>query len=88
MSSEELAAYIQAEILRCCGPQLPCYQADQILNGFFGRYGADAGMAICERAFGVHGGMWRGAPVTLLRFQPSNDPYFSEPLLEEARTGR
>jgi hypothetical protein len=41
-------------------------------------------MAVCEQAFGVHGGMWRGAPVTVRRFEGSQDPYFAGPLLEEA----
>lgn len=82
-----LGAHILAEIARCNGPQLPCWSSDQILDGFWARFGPD-GMAICERAFGVHNGMWCGAPVTLLRFQQQHDAYFAIPLLEEARTSQ
>lgn len=56
-----------------------------ILNGFFSRFGAEDGMAICHQAFNVHGGMWRGAPVTVARFAEGQDGYFALPLLEEAR---
>lgn len=45
-------------------------------------------MAVCEQVFGVHGGMWRGAPVTVRRFAENQDPYFATPLLEEARADR
>lgn len=80
-----LGAFILSEITRCTGPQLPNYQAEHILDGFWERFGPD-GMVICKRAFGARNGMWRGAPVTLLRFQPQHDSYFAIPLLEEART--
>jgi hypothetical protein len=85
VTGESLSALILAEIVRTCGPQLPCYRSEEILNGFIGRFGLDDGMAICQRAFGKYGGMWRGAPVTVWRFQESNDGYFARPLLEEAR---
>lgn len=86
-TSDSLAGHILAEITRTCGPQLPCHHSAEILSGFFERFGPDAAMAICDRAFGHHGGTWRSAPVTVLRFQASNDPYFAVPLLEEARAG-
>ncbi|SRR5579859_3423546 len=88
ITSEALSAHILAEIARTCGSQLPCYRQDEILSSFFDRFGPEAGMAICEQAFGVHGGMWRGAPVTVRRFGESQDPYFANPLLEEARASR
>lgn len=88
ITSETLAAHIKAEIARTCGSQLPCYRDDEILNGFFDRLGPEAGIAVCEQAFGVHGGMWRGAPVTVRRFAGNQDPYFAIPLLEEARADR
>lgn len=84
---ESLAGHVLAEITRTCGPQLPCYQSGEILGGFFDRFGPADGMAICNQAFGPHGGTWRCAPVTVMRFQASNDSYFALPLLEEARAG-
>jgi hypothetical protein len=87
VTRESLAEHIVAAIERTCGPQLPCYQSSEILGGFFDRFGPEDGMAICDRAFSHHGGTWRSAPVTVMRFQPSNDPYFAIPLLEESRAG-
>lgn len=83
-----LAGHIMSEIARTCGPQLPCYRSEEILSGFFGRFGPGDAMAICDQAFNAHRGMWRSAPVTVMRFQASNDPYFAVPLLEEARAAR
>lgn len=88
ISPESLAEHILAEITRTGGPQLPCYDAEEIVNGFLGRFSAAEVMAVCRQAFGVHGGMWRGAPVTVRRFRQSNDAYFALPLLEEARAAR
>lgn len=88
ITRESLAEHILAEITRTCGAQLPCYQATEILSGFFDRFGADDGMAVANQAFIVHGGMWRSAPVTVMRFQPGQDDYFAVPLLEEARAAR
>jgi hypothetical protein len=81
-----LGSHIAAEIARCSGPQLPCFNAGQIIDGFWERFGA-AGMVICRQAFEVHNGMWQGAPVTLQRFQAHHDPFFAVPLLTEARQG-
>jgi hypothetical protein len=80
-----LKEHILLKIAETCGAQLPCYRADQILDDFISRFTADEVMAICHQALAVHGGMWRGAPVTVLRFQASNDDFFAVPLLEEAR---
>jgi hypothetical protein len=87
VSRASLGAFIISEIARCSGPQLPNYQEQDILDGFWERFGS-AGMVICERAFGVYNGMWRGAPITLLRFQPRHDVYFAIPLLEEIHAGQ
>jgi len=85
VTRESLGAFIVSEIARCSGPQLPCYREQKILDGFWERFGPDA-MVICQQVFGpAHEGMWRGAPVTLLRFQPQHDEYFAVPLLNEAR---
>lgn len=79
-----LTAHIQSEIARLHGPQLPVWNQDQILAGFWERFGPD-GRIIADRVFGVHDGFWQGAPVTVLRFQASHDKFFSLPLLAEAR---
>lgn len=83
VTRESLSGHILAEISRCNGPQFPCESAEQILSGFWDRHG-QAGMTICRQAFEMHHGMWRGAPVTVARFQERHDPYFAIPLLEEA----
>lgn len=88
MTAESFAAHVLAQIAEYCGPQLPCYQSDVILKDFFARFGAEAGMAVCARAFTVHGGVWQGAPVTVRRFEKTNDVFFALPLLEEARAAR
>lgn len=88
ITADSFAGHVLGEITRTRGPQLPCYRASEILNGFLGRFGLDDGMAICNRAFGVHDGMWRGAPVTIARFADGQDDFFARPLLEEARAAR
>lgn len=85
-TAESLGAHILDQIAHYSGPQLPCYTADEILRGFFERFGPADGMAICAQAFEVHHGMWRGAPVTIQRFAPGQDSYFAIPLLDEARS--
>lgn len=87
ITRELLGAHILAEIRRCNGQQLPCFSEPQILDGFWLRFGVD-GMAIAEQAFKVHGGMWYGAPVTILRFQAHHDAFFALPLLDEARAAQ
>lgn len=79
--------YITTEIIRCNGPQLPCYSEDQILDGFWERFGV-RGMTIARQAFAARNGMWCGAPVTILRFQPHHDPYFAIPLLGETEAAQ
>lgn len=85
VTAGSFAAHVLGEIARACGPQLPCYRSGEILSGFIARFGLDDGMAICDRAFSVHGGTWRGAPVTVARFADGQDDFFARPLLEEAR---
>lgn len=79
-----LDEHILGLIARYSGPQLPNYQTGEILGGFIQRHGPDNVMAICHQAFEVHQGMWRGAPVTIQRFQRHHDDFFAIPLLEEA----
>lgn len=87
ITAESLGAHILEKIAQIHGPQLPCYTAKEILGGFWERFG-DAGMAICDQAFTAHHGMWRGAPITVLRFQERHDPFFAIPLLDEARAAQ
>lgn len=82
VTPESLKEHVLLMIAETCGTQLPCYRSDGILDGFISRFTADEVMAICEQAFGVHKGIWRGAPVTVLRFQASHDEFFAVPLLE------
>lgn len=84
VTKQSLSAYIQERIIECNGPQLPCDRAEEILNGFWDRFGVEAGMAICAQVFDVRNGMWHNAPVTVLRFQEGQDQFFANPLLEEA----
>lgn len=84
-SPGELRDHVLSEIARTCGPQLPVARSQEVIDGFWLRFGPEDGMAICDQAFTVHGGMWRGAPVTVLRFQQGHDEYFAGPLLKEAR---
>jgi hypothetical protein len=86
VTPESLSDCILRRLTETCGAQLPCQGSAEILNGFTGRFTAEEVMAISEQAFGVHNGMWRGAPVTILRFQESHDGFFARPLLEEARS--
>jgi hypothetical protein len=85
LTAGDFSAYVLSEITRVCGPQLPCPGAQDILNGFYERFGPDDGMAVVTRALGHGNGFWRNAPVTVSRFRESNDDYFARPLLEEAR---
>lgn len=88
VTAESFAGHVIGEIARTRGPQLPCYRSGEVLNGFLARFGLGDGMAICDRAFNGHGGMWRGAPVTVARFAAGQDDFFARPLLEEARAAR
>jgi hypothetical protein len=78
----DLARFIHREIARVNGPQLPVLQADEIITGFYARFGFN-GVKIVRYVFGTLGGMWRGAPVTVRRFAPGQDMYFAEPILRE-----
>jgi hypothetical protein len=74
--------FITEEIERHAGPQLPCPQRDEILDGFWARYGPQ-GVMIARRAFEVYGGFWMAAPITVRRFEESQDVYFADVLLRE-----
>lgn len=78
----DFRGFVIDEMLRRNGPQLSVQQADQLMTEFFGRFGADA-VNIVRRVFEVHGGFWRGAPVTVRRFAQSQDVFFAEPILAE-----
>lgn len=82
VTRQSLGDYITTQIEKCSGRQLPRSDRERILDGFWDRFGA-SGMDIARRAFGAHKGFWRSAPVTILRFAESNDPFFATPLLRE-----
>lgn len=82
VAREEFPAYVEAEILRTCGPQVPCPPAAAVLTAFWDRFGPDKATAVCSRVFGRYAGFWRGAPVTPLRFAERQDEFFALPLLE------
>jgi hypothetical protein len=82
VTREDFPAYVEGEILRTSGPQVPCPTAGKILLAFWDRFGPDKALAVCSRAFGACGGFWRGAPVTPLRFSERQDDFFALQLLE------
>lgn len=84
VTRESFPGYVEAEILRSCGPQVPCSSAREVLTAFWDRLGPDKAMRVCALAFGAQQGFWRGAPVTPLRFAEAQDWYFARPLLEGA----
>jgi hypothetical protein len=81
VTREDFPAYVEAEILRTSGPQVPCPRSGEILLAFWDRLGPGKAMAACARAFGPCRGYWRGAPVTPLRFDGRQDDFFALPLL-------
>lgn len=83
VTKESLSALIKTKIAEYCGPQLPRRDAGVIIDGFLGRFSAEEVMAIISEAFDCRKGTWRGAPVTVLRFQAGHDEFFALPLLQE-----
>jgi hypothetical protein len=81
VTRESFAEWVLAEILRTAGPQVPYPQAQKIFEAFWDRFGPDKALLACSLAFEVHGGFWRGAPVTPLRFREHQDGFFALPLL-------
>jgi len=81
---DSFPGYVLGEILRTSGPQPRCHRAEAILSAFWDRFGPDKAMLVAQAAFTRHKGFWRGAPVTPLRFEESQDAFFALPLLEEA----
>lgn len=84
VTRESFPAHVLAEILRTSGPQVGCPQAEALLLGFWDRFGPGKAMAVCDAAFGRHGGFWRGAPVTPLRFAEGQDEFFALQVLAGA----
>ena len=82
VTREGFPAWVEAEILRTTGPQVPCPSSAEILLAFWDRFGPDKAMAVCARLFGRLGGYWRDAPVTPLRFSERQDDFFALPVLE------
>jgi hypothetical protein len=81
ITRENFPAYVLAEIGRTSGTPNRCREADQVLLGFWDRFGPDRALQACKVAFGDQGGFWQGAPITASRFKQSHDSYFAEPLL-------
>lgn len=81
---DSFPGHVLAEIARTTGPQPPCHGSERILLDYWDRIGPDRALAVCSAAFGEHGGYWHGAPVTPLRFRPTHDSYFTEPILSAA----
>jgi hypothetical protein len=80
-SCEAVTSYVTASIEGRWGPQLPGPDPAAVIAGFCERLGAAKAMMIAQAAFEVHGGLWRGAPVTIKRFTEGHDSFFAFPLL-------
>lgn len=87
ITRESFAGHVAGEILRTAGPQIPVPRAGEILEAFWDRHGPDKALLAVSLAFGRHGGFWRGAPVTPLRFAASQDDFFALPLLARGDVG-
>lgn len=82
ITRDDFPAMVEAEILRTTGPHVAFPGARETLTAFWDRLGPDRALEACSLAFGRHGGYWRGAPVTPLRFAESQDGFFAAPLLD------
>jgi hypothetical protein len=80
-SPGQVASYVTAAIEARWGPQLPGPDPAAVIEGFCERLGAAKAMMIARAAFEAHGGLWRGAPVTIRRFTQGHDDFFAFPLL-------
>jgi hypothetical protein len=80
-SPAQVGAYVTQAITAKWGPQLPGPDPANVIEGFCQRLGATKAMMIAVEVFECHGGMWRGAPVTIRRFAESQDDFFAFPLL-------
>lgn len=83
ISRDIVARYIRAGIQRCCGSMLPVPGAEGVLDAFWDRFGPRA-MVIARYAFDVCNGVWMGAPIGIMRFTASSDPFFAIPVLRLA----
>jgi hypothetical protein len=74
---QDLRDYVIREIEQRHGPQVrdPKKEA-AIFKSFLTRW-SDSAVAIAKAAFEVHGGMWRGAPISVNRFCLASDEYFA-----------
>lgn len=80
-SVDDLYAYVAEEIIRLNGPQLPCKDTQQTIEGFCSRFTIPVAVRIARAAFEVYGGKWQGAPITWRRFTQGHDEFFATPLL-------
>jgi len=84
-TSDDVYAYTLEELLRVHGPQLPSLGTDEhfrkIMDEFCERFGIPAAARIVRAVFEVYNGMWQGAPLTILRFTPGHDSFFSDQIL-------
>lgn len=83
-TAEDVCAYVTEEIGRIHGEQLPGEDPGEVLAGWCERTGIPAAVRAARYVFEVRGGMWRGAPVTLKRFTPGHDSFFSDPIIAES----
>lgn len=77
---EDLRNYVVREIESRFGefPKDPL-RLKGIFQGFARRHGELAG-PIAVAAFELHGGRWKGAPISVTRFCAGSDPYFAVPI--------
>ena len=75
---QELRDYVVGQIESRWGarPRDPNKESG-IFKGFITRWGAQNARRIAEVAFTVHGGQWRGAPISIERFCKGSDEYFA-----------
>lgn len=76
-SWEQLRDYVVRQIETIHGPYPRNFIREaSIFKSFLTRWDHQAG-AIARCAFEVHGGMWKGAPITTSRFCKGSDPFFA-----------
>jgi hypothetical protein len=75
---EQLRDYVIGQIHARWGAQpRDALRESGIFKGFVNRWGVQAG-PIAKAAFEIHGGVWKGAPISVSRFAKGSDPYFAE----------
>lgn len=83
----DLTFYVNEEIERIHGPQLPRLGTAFAIEHFHERFGADS-VRIARHAFEARRGMWQGAPITVARFMAGHDEFFAIPILREISLSR